>query len=189
MHLSLIWTVLFWLWIALEAWIVVARRARSADARGKDRGTQLLLWLVIAASMTASGFLRPLGLAPIRAGEDALKLAAILILVLGLVVRLAAIAMLGRSFTGGVATRSDQKLNRAGLYGLVRHPSYLGMLLIFLAVGVHARDGVCLAVVLAPTTLALLYRIRVEEEALRVLFGAEYEAYSRVTRRLIPGIY
>jgi protein-S-isoprenylcysteine O-methyltransferase Ste14 len=29
----------------------------------------------------------------------------------------------------------------------------------------------------------------VEEEALRALFGAEYEQYCRTTKRLVPGIY
>jgi protein-S-isoprenylcysteine O-methyltransferase Ste14 len=43
--------------------------------------------------------------------------------------------------------------------------------------------------ILAPTAIALLYRIRVEEAALIEAFGAEYAAYSRKTKRLIPGIY
>lgn len=36
---------------------------------------------------------------------------------------------------------------------------------------------------------ATLYRIRVEEEALRAHFGEEYAAYARATKRLVPGIY
>ncbi len=40
-----------------------------------------------------------------------------------------------------------------------------------------------------PCTLALLYRIHVEEIALRQAFGAEYEDYSRTTKRLFPFIY
>jgi hypothetical protein len=41
-------------------------------------------------------------------------------------------------------------------------------------------------VVLIPTTLALLYRIHVEESALLAHFGGDYAAYSRETKRLIP---
>lgn len=40
-----------------------------------------------------------------------------------------------------------------------------------------------------PPTLTLLYRIHVEETALRAAFGEEYVAYSRKTKRLIPGVY
>jgi protein-S-isoprenylcysteine O-methyltransferase Ste14 len=44
-------------------------------------------------------------------------------------------------------------------------------------------------VVTLPTTAALLYRIHVEEAALNQAFGAQYQAYSATTKRLIPGIY
>jgi protein-S-isoprenylcysteine O-methyltransferase Ste14 len=43
--------------------------------------------------------------------------------------------------------------------------------------------------VLVPPTLAVLYRIHVEETALRLSFGAEYEDYCRSAKRLIPGVY
>jgi protein-S-isoprenylcysteine O-methyltransferase Ste14 len=42
--------------------------------------------------------------------------------------------------------------------------------------------------VLGPPLAALLYRIHVEEAALRNAFD-EYDDYSRTTKRLIPGIY
>jgi protein-S-isoprenylcysteine O-methyltransferase Ste14 len=180
---------LYWFWIVLEVWVAVGRRAAKADAAGKDRGTQLLLWAVIVLSLTANGFLRHLALAPMHASESWMKPAALAVLAVGLVVRVAAIVTLGRAFSANVATRSDQQLQRAGLYKIVRHPSYLGMEIIFLAIGLHTMDWVCLAVALVPTTLAVLRRIGVEEEALRGLFGAEYEEYSRTTKRLIPGIY
>jgi protein-S-isoprenylcysteine O-methyltransferase len=53
----------------------------------------------------------------------------------------------------------------------------------------HTRNWVGLAITLVPTTAALLYRIHVEEAALRQAFGQEYSDYSRATKRLIPGIY
>jgi protein-S-isoprenylcysteine O-methyltransferase Ste14 len=40
-----------------------------------------------------------------------------------------------------------------------------------------------------PPTVALLYRIRIEEAALREAFGEEYVAYSNTTKRLVPGLY
>jgi Isoprenylcysteine carboxyl methyltransferase (ICMT) family len=88
-----------------------------------------------------------------------------------------------------LATRAGQSLQRSGLYGLVRHPSYLGLELILLAFALYARTWVCFAVVLVPPTLAVLYRIHIEETALRLAYGADYEGYSRSTKRLIPGVY
>ena len=189
MSLSTLWTVLFGVWVALELWVLFGRRASKQDSAGRDRGTLRMLWITISAAMTACGYMRQMALAPMAMPEDTLRLAAILILALGLAVRVASIVSLGSAFTATVATRSDQKLHRSGLYAVVRHPSYLGMELVFLAVGAHARDWLCLAIALVPTTAALLVRIRVEEQALGELFGAEYDDYCRQTRRLIPFVY
>jgi protein-S-isoprenylcysteine O-methyltransferase Ste14 len=111
------------------------------------------------------------------------------LMIVGLAVRWTAILTLGKAFSSNVAIQESQTVQRSGLYGIVRHPSYLGMLVIFLAIGVHWRNLLGLAVVMIPTTAALLYRIHVEEIALRDAFGAEYADYSKSTKRLIPGIY
>ena len=60
---------------------------------------------------------------------------------------------------------------------------------LLLAVGLHPRNWISLLVIFIPPTAALLYRIHVEEIALREHFGQEYIDYSRQTSRLIPGIY
>jgi protein-S-isoprenylcysteine O-methyltransferase Ste14 len=94
-----------------------------------------------------------------------------------------------QKFSSNVAILDSQKLYRAGLYRFVRHPSYLGLLLAFLAVALHSRNWLSFAVILLPCTAAVLYRIHVEEFALRQAFGAEYVAYSHATKRLLPGLY
>jgi protein-S-isoprenylcysteine O-methyltransferase Ste14 len=104
-------------------------------------------------------------------------------------IRAFAIFNLGRAFSANVAMRTGQKLQRSGLYRFVRHPSYLGLELVFLAFALHSRTWACFALVLIPPTLALLYRIHVEETALREAFGADYDDYCRSTKRLVPGIY
>jgi len=180
------WTGLYLGWVAGEIFIAIATRTRRADAKVQDRGTQVLLWIVIIAALTLSGWLQnilhhdmPRTLRPIS----------LALLVAGLVIRIAAILTLGRSFTANVATHAAQTLERRGLYRIVRHPSYLGMEIIFLAIGLHARNWICLAICFIPPTLAVLYRIHVEEIALRSLFGEEYVAYSRTVKKLIPGLY
>ena len=107
----------------------------------------------------------------------------------GLAIRLTAIFTLGKSFSANVAIRTEQTIQRTGLYRFVRHPSYLGLLLIFLAVGLRTRNWASLAMVLIPTTLVLLYRISIEEPALREHFFEDFAAYSRETKRLIPGVF
>jgi protein-S-isoprenylcysteine O-methyltransferase Ste14 len=78
---------------------------------------------------------------------------------------------------------------RGGRYRVVRHASYLGLLMVFAAIGIHSRNWVGFVVAVVPTTAALMYRTQVEEQALQEAFGEEYAPYSRVTKRLVPGVY
>jgi protein-S-isoprenylcysteine O-methyltransferase Ste14 len=114
---------------------------------------------------------------------------AIPLIVAGLIVRWVAIFSLGKAFSANVAIRDTQTLYRSGLYSVVRHPSYSGMLLIFLAIAVADRNWLSAAIVLILPAAALLYRIHVEEAALHHAFGAQYADYCTTTKRLIPGIY
>jgi protein-S-isoprenylcysteine O-methyltransferase Ste14 len=74
-----------------------------------------------------------------------------------------------------------------GVYGVIRHPSYLGLLVNALgwALAFRSGVGVLLTAALIPPLAA---RIRAEERLLASQFGAEYEAYRRRTWRLIPGL-
>jgi len=76
----------------------------------------------------------------------------------------------------------------SGVYGVIRHPSYLRLLISSLGWGLAFRSGigVLLAALLIPPLLA---RIKAEEKLLHSQFGDEYEAYCARTSRLIPGLY
>jgi protein-S-isoprenylcysteine O-methyltransferase Ste14 len=188
MSLSTVWTTLYLLWFAGEIFIAIATRTRRSDAKLQDRGTQIILWVVIFTALSLSGWLHAI-LRPDMPGGPWLRPISLALLILGIAIRAIAIFTLGRSFTANVATHAAQTLQRSGLYSIVRHPSYLGMEIIFFAIGIHSRNWAALAAAFIPPTLAVLYRIQVEETALRGLFGDEYVAYSRTTKRLFPGIY
>ena len=98
------------------------------------------------------------------------------------------IFVLGRRFSGLVAIQPGHELVTDGIYRVIRHPSYLGMIILMLGWALAFRSGlgVILAALIVPPVLA---RIRSEETLLRFQFGDEYDAYRRRTWRLIPGIY
>ena len=102
--------------------------------------------------------------------------------------RIAPVFVLGRRFSGLVAIQPEHELVTDGIYGRVRHPSYLGLLIMGLGWALTFRSGA--GVVLAGLVIPpLLARIRSEEALLRSQFGEEYDSYCRRTSRLIPGIY
>jgi protein-S-isoprenylcysteine O-methyltransferase Ste14 len=189
MNLESFFNVLTEVWLVGE--ILIALFTTTFRGRGKiqDRGTQIILWVVIVGSLRADEWMHKFFPIDMPGSYSWLRPVAFGILILGLGVRLVAVITLGRAFSANVAMRAGQKLQRSGLYRLVRHPSYLGLELILLAFALHARTWACFAVVFVPTTLAVLYRIHVEETALRLAFGADYEDYARSTKRLIPGVY
>ncbi len=96
--------------------------------------------------------------------------------------------VLGDRFSGLVAIQPGHTLVTSGIYRVIRHPSYLGLLLNLLGWGMAFRSGV--GVLLVGLAIPpLLARIRAEERMLRTQFGVEYDAYCAKTSRLIPGLY
>ena len=123
----------------------------------------------------------------ILAGE-AIRWLGIVLFAVGGAVRIWPVSVLGRRFSGLVAIQPGHKLVTSGVYGIVRHPSYLGLLVNSLgwALAFRSGVGVLLTALLIPPLVA---RIRAEERLLRSQFGGEYEAYRSRTSRLIPGFY
>ena len=189
MSLSTLWHVFYYTWFASEVYIAIATRTRRSSGNVRDRGTLLLLWVVIFCSVSAGSWLADTHSSNLPGGAPWLRPVALAVLIAGLALRWAAILSLGKSFSSNVAIHATQRVLKTGLYRWMRHPSYTGLIVIFIAIGLHTRNWIAFLIITIPTTAALLYRIHVEEIALRSHFGQEYIDYSRQTRRLIPGIY
>jgi protein-S-isoprenylcysteine O-methyltransferase Ste14 len=72
---------------------------------------------------------------------------------------------------------------------LIRHPSYTGILLTCLGVGLCFGNFASLLVIVVPIVALALKRVRLEEAALASELGEDYRTYMSRTRRLIPGVY
>ena len=69
------------------------------------------------------------------------ELSGAVVLLAGTAIRLHAIAALENQFTSRVTILNEHKLVRIGLYRYVRHPSYLGQILILVQPGTRLPDG------------------------------------------------
>jgi protein-S-isoprenylcysteine O-methyltransferase len=108
---------------------------------------------------------------------------------MGLAISWTAIRTLGQLFTGVVMIQRDHRLIRTGPYRYVRHPSYAGLLIAHLGLGLAFVGSVSLVLSTIPFLVAATYRIHVEEQALAETFGEEFIAFSQETWRLIPWVY
>jgi protein-S-isoprenylcysteine O-methyltransferase Ste14 len=119
---------------------------------------------------------------------DAVRWLGVVLFAAGGALRIWPVFVLGRRFSGLVAVQPGHVLVTDGIYGVIRHPSYLGLLINMLGWALVFRSGVGLAL-LAALAPPLLARIDAEERMLRAQFGPAYDAYRACTARLIPGLY
>jgi protein-S-isoprenylcysteine O-methyltransferase Ste14 len=119
---------------------------------------------------------------------NAMRWLGVILFAAGGALRLWPVFVLGHRFSGLVAIQPGHRLVTSGVYGVIRHPSYLGLLVGSLgwALAFRSGVGVLLAALMIPPLVA---RIHAEEALLQTQFGAEYDAYRSRTSRLIPGLY
>src|ERR1700691_3463320 len=112
MNLEPIFKVLTEVWLVGEILIAVLTLTRKGEGKIQDRGTQIMLWVVIVGSLRIDEWMHKFFLVDMPGSYSWLRPLALGILILGLVVRGAAIVTLGRAFSANVATRAGQRLQR-----------------------------------------------------------------------------
>ena len=168
---------------------LILRGRRVKAGANLDRGSLALFLLTGGLSVPAGVVLGFTDYGRVRAGETYVAAVGVVMLVAGTALRWAAIRALWSYFTVNVSILEGQRVVRRGLYRMVRHPSYTGLLLRYLGLGLSFANWLSAALVFLPLLLATLYRIKVEEAVLREHFGEEYTSYARATKRLVPGVF
>lgn len=110
--LSNLWSGLFYFWFAAETVIAFATRSKQSSAKVRDRGSQVILWVVIVVSITACEGLRHILPPNIFGGAHWVRSAGMILLAAGLLIRCVAILTLGKSFQrkrGHSRVAEDQK--------------------------------------------------------------------------------
>jgi protein-S-isoprenylcysteine O-methyltransferase Ste14 len=117
---------------------------------------------------------------------DAFFVAGVFLVATGLYIRVSSILTLKKHFTYTVTTIEHHELIETGLYRNIRHPGYLGQLIIFLGVAISMSNWLSVLGMMLPVTTGFLYRISVEEKFMQEQLGQKYVEYKRRTHRLIP---
>lgn len=188
------------LWLLLGGYIVILfffvvqrllRRgegARSFRGGPYDRGNMILVGSATGIGLWLPLIMVLLGVAayPINLPEGAVALA---VMVLGVGIRVWAAMTLGKYYTTTLMMSEGQKVVTAGPYAFVRHPGYLGEIMIWTGFAVVSSNLVLFFLLPAMFVAVYLYRISVEERMLVKELGDDYVRYRRRTRRLIPSVY
>jgi protein-S-isoprenylcysteine O-methyltransferase Ste14 len=181
--------LLSWIWALSEiigSYIIPRLRQRGKVKARSDRGSRVVIWLGMFVAIFLSDYFATNNITPI---SEPFFYVGIVLMLAGIVFRQWAIWVLGRFFSTGVRIVSDHRIVMEGPYRFLRHPSYTGMLMILLGLGLASRTWLGTAIILALFSLVIGYRIIVEENALKAEFGQEYLEYAKKTKRLFPFLF
>jgi protein-S-isoprenylcysteine O-methyltransferase len=168
--------------------IVNIRTTRGTDDT-IDRGTIRLVWILVASCFVIAWLPVILDFGRLLTLGDWLTWIGIAIMISGIIFRRYVIAILGKFFTATVQIQKDHELIKAGPYRYVRHPSYLGILLIAIGLGISLANWISLLLCIVLPTIGVMRRIKVEEKELEQHFGKQYLDYKKDTWYLVPYIY
>jgi protein-S-isoprenylcysteine O-methyltransferase Ste14 len=106
---------------------------------------------------------------------------------LGDIVILSGLVVLVLAWWGLQAARRKQRLATTGVYGVVRHPQYLGYLLVMFGFLLQ-WPSLLTAIAFAAVVAAYGRLIRHEDDELSALHGAEWNRYAARTPTLVPSL-
>jgi protein-S-isoprenylcysteine O-methyltransferase Ste14 len=110
-------------------------------------------------------------------------------IVIGIGIIIAVIAMVQfarlKTTVNPLDLSKSTRLVTGGIFRISRNPMYLGLALMLVGWGIHLGSPVNILFIAAFMYYMTLFQIRPEEDALRGLFGEEYEDYCRKVRRWV----
>ncbi|MBK1695391.1 hypothetical protein CKO09_11680 [Chromatium weissei] len=185
--IMLLGNLVFTGWLGMEA-----MRVRLGHAEGESRTFGILSrsFLIVSFTSVAVAFAdRSSNVVLLATLPDTALFIGFILLAVGVWLRHISIKTLGRFFVTKVQIRHDHNLVKDGIYSLLRHPSYTGLILGFLGVILILQSTTALVLFIALGIPAYSYRIWIEEKSLIKVFGDEYRSYRTETYALIPFVY
>jgi protein-S-isoprenylcysteine O-methyltransferase Ste14 len=113
----------------------------------------------------------------------------VILTLVGLVIRISSIMTLKQHFTFTVTKIENHELIETGLYKIIRHPGYLGQLIIFAGIATSLSNWLSILLMIISALLGYIYRIKTEERFMIEQMGQKYIDYQNRTKKLIPMIY
>ena len=170
--------------------IFMSRRLKSKRniSKSGDKGSIWLLIITISIGYWLSFIMAATKIGRIYQWNTFFVIGSILAII-GLIIRVTSILILKQQFTYTVTKIEDHELIESGLYRIIRHPGYLGQLIIFLGISTSLSNWLSILLMIVPILLGYLNRIIVEEKFMIEQIGQKYIDYQKRTKRLIPMIY
>jgi protein-S-isoprenylcysteine O-methyltransferase Ste14 len=178
----------FLLWALSERWFQLLK-SQQTDGNQRDHGSFLMISLFWYATVIISILDAYYTHWTTDIPFNELRWFGIPIIAVGLIVRIQARRILKQQYSTFVKTSVNHRLITTGIYAQVRHPAYLGLLLLFLGIPLSSWSLLGLGIAIVGGIPAILYRIKVEERFLVEVFGKQYQEYAESTWKILPTIW
>lgn len=176
---------------SMESFLRFGAEAKSLESFGADKKTTRILRRAFGFNILClpAAFLLNwlnIGVLPNR---FPVQLTGNLLMTGGLMIRITATLILREYYTRTLRITENHKIVKKGWYKYIRHPGYLGVIILWTGAGLSTGNLILCILMTALIWIVYLYRIRSEEEMLVHSFGEEYLEYRRRTWKLIPLIF
>jgi|SRR5215510_6759176 len=166
--------------------LIVSGRHRKPRTRASQAGGARA---PVVANISAFALFFPSLLIFSGSSEAFMALSGCLLALAGAALVLRSRAELGPAWS--FAPKADQEtgLVTTGPYRLVRHPIYLGLVLLAMGEAIAFSSWPALFIVLSGIVPTFAWRARTEEKLLSRTFGERYEVYRQRTKMIIPHLF
>ena len=171
-----------------EFYMNVRLKKKSSIVQSSDKGSIRFLFTLIQIGCLLSFGVGATKIGKIDDWNTFIIIGAILIL-FGFMIRISSIMTLKRQYTYTVTRIENHELIESGLYKTIRHPGYLGLVIIFAGISTALSNWLSIIMMIVPVIIGIMNRIRVEESFLIEQMGQKYTDYQKRTKRLIPKIF
>ena len=177
--------------VGIENRLRQGQQAKSWRVGQYDQNSQAILTIalgLIFVVLLLAPVLNHLQVAPVRPAGLIGGLG-LVIMMAGTGLRYWAAETLGEYYMRTLQIKTQHTVVEVGPYHVIRHPGYLGVILMFIGAGLAVVNWIAIVVIPVILLLAYHYRIRVEEKMLQSALGEPYTDYMGRSWRLIPYVY
>lgn len=171
----------------LDSFLRTGKTAKSLNKTSSDRKSTLVLVITFFVVLFISILLNYYRIGSFQ--NPIIAWSGVSIMAGGLFIRILSIRTLGKFYTRKLLTTTEQDIIQTGIYKQIRHPGYLGTILIWSFAGLAMQNMIVFFTATFLILLSYSYRINSEEQMLTNIFGEKYTQYKKHSWHLIPYIW
>jgi protein-S-isoprenylcysteine O-methyltransferase Ste14 len=171
----------------LDTFLRKGKTAKSLEKTASDRKSTLFLVITFFTVLFISAILNWFKIGSFS--SEPIAILGLVLMALGLFIRILSIRTLGKFYTRKLLTTDEQEVIQKGIYKYIRHPGYLGTVVIWSSAGIAMQNLVISIIATVLILISYYYRITSEEQMLVQTFGKKYSDYKNRSWHLLPFIW